>query len=241
MKAIVMSAGSILASIVLASLPFIHPELDLMPHLIYPIVIFIVLGLIISLYTLVFLTVNKQANKARDQRLRKQKTLANQMTMAKLEISNQNEEHDDNLKPEKVALSDKGSKKVEISTTETSNNAQSLANLGKEKHIMEEMRDKTVKILISVTLVYIFCFVPSSVINFCFFITTESFFYMSSFPAFIIKTLQLGYYLNFALSPIVYAALSGRFREDTRVIILKREPRSVRDRKMTMVTREGDV
>ena len=248
-KAMFLSGGSILLSVVLSLVTVVHTKLIYLPHLIYPLVLFLVLGIIIILYLLVFRKVNKQAKKAREQRLKKQEIMQRSQ-ISRAESNNQNEEHDDNTK--NVKFSEKTKKldphlKIETPNLRGVNGSaksgdQNAANVGKEKHIMEEMRDKTVKILISVTLVYIFCFVPASIVNFLFFVIPEHFAGMSGGSAMVVKTVQLGYYLNFALSPIVYAALSGRFREDTRVIILKRQPKSVvQERKLTMVTREAEV
>ena len=66
-----MSVGSILLAVILSAFPVLVPTLILFAHLVYPLVLFGVLVIIIILYTLVYLTVNAQARKAREQRLKK--------------------------------------------------------------------------------------------------------------------------------------------------------------------------
>ena len=245
-KAVLMSVGSILLAVILSAFPVLAPTLILVAHLVYPLVLFGVLILIIILYTLVYMTVNAQARKAREQRLKKASmAMTNKQTNNKVPPTRNGTggivvvaTDDNEITPADPIESDR-----KLKSKASNNPGTSTSQENKPRHIMEEMRDKTVKILICVTLVYIFCFVPSSIINFVFFASPESFFNTGMFFSQSIKTAQLGYYLNFALNPIVYAALSDRFREDTRVIILKRESRSVREKRLasTCFTKEADA
>ncbi|XP_063713036.1 alpha-1D adrenergic receptor-like isoform X2 [Symsagittifera roscoffensis] len=83
-----------------------------------------------------------------------------------------------------------------------------------EKGLHEAMQSRTAKILTIITLCYALCFLPSSVINFIFYIHPNIFLANPPTVTWLVKHLQLLYNLNFVLSPSVYSLFSESFRKD---------------------------
>ncbi|XP_075239164.1 uncharacterized protein LOC142334763 isoform X2 [Convolutriloba macropyga] len=90
-----------------------------------------------------------------------------------------------------------------------------------EKGLHDAMQNRTAKILTAITFCYALCFLPTSVINFLFYVSPDVLLSIPTSATQLIKYVQLLYILNFVISPTVYSLFSESFRKDGAALTAK--------------------